>query len=163
MAPLKRYKSFHGIISLILLNALRGQVGLPGRVSSHLMLHWDHSRRQWSVLDMGQCLHPDYRGAMWSSEPQNTSISTTTKSKNGLKKKKKKREKSSDIPHHDEMTKWMYDGYHNTLEEKNMLVCCSRQEKSKIQVKTNAIKACFFWLEIEGFSIAKCYFSKESI
>lgn len=82
--------------------------------------------------------------------------------KNGLKKKKK-REKSSDIPHHEEMTKWMYDGYNNTLEEKNMLVCCSREEKSKIQVKTNAIKACFFRLEIEGFSIAKCYFSKESI
>ena len=67
-----------------------------------------------------------------------------------LKNRKEKetgvgREGSSDISHHDEMTKGRCDWYNNTLEEWKILVCCSRgKTESKIQVKGSAIKTHFF-------------------
>lgn len=56
-------------------------VRMSGRVSSPLMLHWDHSERQWSMLGIGQCLHFDSSRAVGSSEPQSTSVSTMMKLK----------------------------------------------------------------------------------
>lgn len=65
MALLRRFKSFDGIILLILLNVLGGLVGLHGRVSSHLMLLWELSK---TVVSAGhrQCLNPDFRGDVWA-------------------------------------------------------------------------------------------------
>lgn len=56
------------------------------------------------------------------------------------------KEGSSDISHHGEITKGRCYRYNNTLEERKILVCCSRgKTKSKIQVKGSAIKTLFFF------------------
>lgn len=111
IALLRRYKSFDGFIFLILLNALGGQMGLQRRVSCHLMLLWDSSAREWSLLGMWHCLCSDSREAVWSAEPQSTLVSTTV-----LKKKMAERERVSLNNHyHDEMTKSRYDRYNSII------------------------------------------------
>lgn len=70
-------------------------MGLPGRVSGHLMHFWDHRGREWSVLVVAHVFILTLGEPCHLLSPRMPLSVQQRSQKSGLKKKKRRKEKKA--------------------------------------------------------------------